>query len=595
MFSRKLLFLILLFSAITVCYAGEVSVSADVSSSRIGVDDQLILTVRVSGASGSFDSPDMGGIKDFRVVGSSSSSRISITNGRMESSKELIFTLLPLKKGTLEIPSLKIRHEGQLYATNPISIEVVEGSLGNQTSPRGLSQQQQQDRGRETADSGNGIMLKAETGKRSVYIGEPVYIEYNIYTRYPVSGGEVVEMPDFKDFITEDIEIKESEQQKQKVLNNISYGVIPVVRKLLFPAKTGVIKIDPMVISLRVRTRSNDPFDFFSGFGREEVIYRRTEPLDIEIKALPGEGKPENFSGAVGKYSISSSVNTREIAVNDALTFEIQYTGSGNINSLTSPVIPDLPDFEVHTPEVVRDVMFRNGTMEGKLSWKYILIPKVAGSHEIPSVELSYFDRQEGRYKTATAPSIPVTVTGTADSVTVAEGKRNVVSLLEDIKYIKPLAGSLKNHRTVFMTSKTLTMLTALPLLLNIIFFVFVALRTKRASSVNIIKAKKASAKAIRRIKGAKGSDLFTTVWDSLNEYASDRLYLPKQGLTSDKIIEGFSNLGCPDKNIREFIILMETCEATRYSPSASDYSDNDIADRAVNAVVSLERSIKRK
>ena len=108
-------------------------ITARVDRSTIAADEQLVLTVTVSGNFLTIPQPNLSQLQDFVVVNSRTSTQVSIVNGKMTSQGVFIYSLQPLLEGNLAIPSISVNIDGTVYQTDPIDIEVLPG--GTQITP----------------------------------------------------------------------------------------------------------------------------------------------------------------------------------------------------------------------------------------------------------------------------------------------------------------------------------------------------------------------------------------------------------------------------------------------------------------------------
>ena len=147
---------------------------------------------------------------------------------------------------------------------------------------------------------------------------------------------------------------------------------------------------------------SDDPFDAFFNGGSNYVEVKKnivTPKLTINVKALP-DGKPANFSGGVGEFTISSSISTKELKTNDAVTIKLVISGTGNLKLVNTPEVAFPKDFEVYDPKIDNKFTLTREGLSGNKVIEYLAIPRHAGNFTIPPVEFSYFDLKSNSYKT---------------------------------------------------------------------------------------------------------------------------------------------------------------------------------------------------
>ena len=115
-------------------------------------------------------------------------------------------------------------------------------------------------------------------------------------------------------------------------------------------------------LNVHVENVSADPFspDFFSSFfGHGEETTLRTEPVAITVKPLP-EPKPAGFKGAVGRYTLSSSIDKETVSAGQPVTLSVTIAGSGNIKSLPDLEIPSVLNFRTFDTTAATNVDKKN-------------------------------------------------------------------------------------------------------------------------------------------------------------------------------------------------------------------------------------------
>ena len=138
------------------------------------------------------------------------------------------------------------------------------------------------------------------------------------------------------------------------------------------------------------------------------------------MKALP-DGKPANFSGGVGEFTISSSISTKELKTNDAVTIKLVISGTGNLKLVNTPEVAFPKGFLKYTiPRLTINFTLTREGLSGNKVIEYLAIPRHAGNFTIPPVEFSYFDLKSNSYKTIKTEAYNLKVekgAGNADQV----------------------------------------------------------------------------------------------------------------------------------------------------------------------------------
>ena len=115
---------------------GNEPIVAGVDRLDLSTDEIVTLTVVVNAASRNPPQPELPDLDGFSIVGNSTSTQMSMINGVISNNVVYSYRLQPYRTGTLTIEPVKLTLNGQTYLTNPINIEVSQGSGQIQTPSR---------------------------------------------------------------------------------------------------------------------------------------------------------------------------------------------------------------------------------------------------------------------------------------------------------------------------------------------------------------------------------------------------------------------------------------------------------------------------
>ena len=300
---KKILLVLTLMLLSQLLFSQAVEVESYVDKTKIGISDMLRYTVEISGEKvGNISTPRLPKIENFENLGSSSSSSssYSIVNGKMTSSvtKSFTYNLRPLKIGNHLIPPITLKIGGKSFTTDPIHINVSEGST-QPTPPTSNSFNQQQS----SSELSDNLFLIANVNKKNVYEEEPITVEYKLYSRYDISNLAFAGDTNFEGFWKEDIFTPESINFKRETYNGIMYNVMLMQSVALFPTKSGRLEIPSLSLNVDVRTQSHSFFDF----GTTKRYNIKNEPEYVNVKQIPTNNQQESYSNAVGKFKVSSN------------------------------------------------------------------------------------------------------------------------------------------------------------------------------------------------------------------------------------------------------------------------------------------------
>ncbi|MCF7885926.1 MAG: BatD family protein, partial [Candidatus Marinimicrobia bacterium] len=435
---KKAIILILLLIGMFNLQAVQVEVTAHVDKTNLSMNDIVKYTLEIKGARGiDVQRPDF---KDLQIrSGPSQSSQIQIINGEMNASKSISWWLTPMKSGKIEIPSAKVKYKGNVYSSNEVVLTV-------SSQPQ---QQKSQNKQNDTNIDSNGknVIFVAEPAKKEVYNGAQINVNFVLYFRTKIKNFARVKLPEGKNFWVEEFKSPQRPDVTQININGKQYNRAVIQQIAFFPTKAGELEIDPMQIKIEIPDpeRSNRLDDFFNDpffndpfFSRTKVVNLSSPVEKIHVKPLP-EGQPASFSGGVGQFNISADVDTNEVTENQAFTLSYKVQGKGHINSvsLTQPAIDF--DCEIFEPKIDRESKKVGQDLHGILTYKYVIIPREAGSFTIPSYQFSYFDNEKGKYITKSTNSFRISVEPGQEELSVDNGSysRDEIAILEkDIRYI---------------------------------------------------------------------------------------------------------------------------------------------------------------
>ena len=384
--------------------AAAETVRSEVDARKLGLQDQLTLTLTVEGATLP-DQPPSPVLTNLKVVGGPSvSTQMSWINGQSTQARSWSYLLAPKVVGRAEIGALRLGD-----STAPaISIEVVPGSLPRAAPP--LPQRSVdpfQDffgRGRGTTRREAKLFVEAKPSRTSLFVGEPLTLTYYLYTQASVVNLNFVDPPQFAGFWAEDLPEPQGGRGGEPVsVDGVAYRRFALYVKLLFPTRAGKLTIPASTFRLELA-----PTSFFDPGG---ALTRATEPVALEVKPLPEE---PGFSGAVGKFQASASVDRTDLAFGDAATLRFRVEGSGNLKWVDRGPELSISGAKVYPPQLKSDLRTGPAGMSGSRTWEFVVVPQTAGRLEVPPLSFSYFDPGSDRIVRTSTPPMHLSVAGGA-------------------------------------------------------------------------------------------------------------------------------------------------------------------------------------
>lgn len=608
---RKLIFLLLLvIAALPMQAKNGATLTADAPEVVVSGDQfRLTFTVNTQKVK-DFLAPSIKGFDVLMGPTRSQQSSTQIINGKVSSSSSITYTyiLMAGKEGTYTIPAASIEVDGEKVFSNALTIKVLppDQTAGNSQANQGgggSSSSRGQLAGSRITDKD--LFITATASKTTVYEQEAILLTYKVYTS--VNLRQLMEdMPDMKGFQMQEIQLPQQKQYSMEHYNGRNYNTIIWRQYVLFPQQTGKLEIPAVTFDgvVAQQTISDDPFDaFFNGGGYIEVKKKIVAPkVVINVKPLPV--KPANFSGGVGEFTMTSSINAKEVKTNDAVTIKLTIKGAGNMKLITSPEVKFPEDFEVYDPKVTNNFDVSRAGLSGTQTIEYLAIPRHAGNFTIPPVEFVYFDLKSQSYKTLKTEAYDLKVEkgkGNADQV-IADftNKENVKVLGQDVRFIKLGDTTLTPKGEVFFGTVGYWLGYLIPFIVFVALVVFFRKQAAENANVAKVKTKKANKVATKRMKLAgkllaenKKNEFYDEVLKALWGYISDKLSIPVSQLSKDNIEAELTKHGVAEDVTKTFINALNECEFARYAPGDENEAMDKVYATSVDAIGKMENSIK--
>jgi len=538
--------------------------------------------------------PRLRGLTNLTVLsGPNTNTSMSWSNGRQSAKYTIYYTLLAQAPGPAEIPGFEITVDGTRHRVDPIRFNVEKGVAGNARDPRSTTPAAGTER-RTTAD----VFVQATLSDLEAWVGEPVTLEVTIFSAVRITNPVWHQVPSFGDFWVEELEVNPDDESYQKRIDGRVYRAFPVERKLLIPLGAGEFEIESYVAQMQLRLSGNDLFDMLSR-GRSQPVVRKTEPLTLKVRSLPG-GAPPGFTGAVGDYDLTVELDRTSAAVSEAIALRATVSGTGSLRSVTPPQLDFPASIKAFDPKLTESISTPRAGGKSRKSWEWVLVPLTPGEIQLPALTFPYFDPAAGAYRQKTSPATVLTVRrgeGGSES-RIARGDISLQN--RDLAFIKRATDPLRVGGTRAHQSGLFVASTVLPLVLAPLFIVAGRMRARREQDQGKLRIRRARALARKRLQSVrKGADeLESSVFHeevarTLVEFVADHFNLAAAGLTYDLVDEMLISRGVDPTLRRRFRSCLETCDFARFVPS-SGASDRrvEVLDEATAAIDELEQAL---
>jgi len=524
-----------------------------------------------------------------------------------------VYYLQAFEEGKFEISPATLTIKGKDYKTNKLSVEVIKGNATNQQRAKGSTNSGK------TTNTKDDVFLRATISNPNPYQGEQIIIKYKLYTaNIGISEIDFQKLASFPGFwVTNLADPKARIQQKEEIINGRQFQTGVLFNGALFPQKSGEIIISPKELACiaQIRTEGNkkarDPYfdsffddPFFNNRFQNVKLEMESNALKINVKALPIEGKPAGFSGAVGKFKLESSIDNTEITVNDAITLKLVISGSGNLELINTPEVNWPPDFETYEPKIVKNITTSGYGVSGSRTFEFLAIPRSAGDFTVGPIELSYFDPANKSYKTLKTDAYTINVEKGAQSATSLTysgvAQEDIMYLGQDIHYIKSGTFPLSIKGNYLFASPLFYAILAAPIFILLISIMLVVQTRKKKQNVALVRNRKATRVAKKNLKKAKEflnaqqrEEFYTEVSRALWGYLSDKFNIPLSDLSMDTVSERLADKDVSSESIDKFSEVLNSCEFARFAPGESSDLMNEIYNESIMLISQIEGELK--
>jgi len=609
-------FVLLIISVLltTNLLASDVQFTAS-APSQVGVGQRFRVTYQINKQASNFEGPSS--FNGFRLLGGpsqSTSTQMQIINNQVSQSITLsyTYTLEATAEGTFTIPAAKVVVDGNTYTSNQATVVVSGQVQQQQTQPRGQTQQpsQQQAPTRQTV-SDEDIYIRAIISNRNPWQGERVTLTYKLYTRVGVSQFNIDKLPSFQGLWSEDVTQSGQVQVTEEVIDGQRYNVATLKQFLIFPQRSGEIRIDPLEVQTWIRlatTRRTGSFfdEFFGGFGGFETIERkvRSNAVVMNVKTLPTQNRPGSFNGSVGNFELNASISSTNIKANEPVSLTLRVSGTGNLRMVEKPEVTFPINLESFEPKVTDNIRVQAGGVSGSREFEYLLIPRTGGTFDIPPVQFSFFDPSSQRYVTRTTQKFTINVEGgpatTGGETSVSQ--QDVQYLATDIRFINNNNFRLYPVGALFFRSTLFYVLLIVPIIVFALLLFFWRRHIRLRADTVLMNNRKAEKIAKKRLKTAgnllkqgNANEFYDEIFRALWGYLSNKLSIPVSKLSKDVVSDVFNQKGVKTELANKFIETLNDCEYARFAPGEPRARMDETYNQAIDTIVVLEKELKNK
>lgn len=441
------------------------------------------------------------------------------------------------------------------------------------------------------------LFMRANISKTTAYEQEALVYTVKLYTTYSsIKFIGATDAPKFDGFVIEESN-SVSNQLTYETYQGRTYATAVIARYIIFPQMPGQLKIigNKYTVSTDAEEYYHDPF--FTQLTVRRPIQLNVTPNDltVTVKPLPSP-RPANFSGGVGKFTISSNLPSDNAVANQAASVSYLVTGEGNLKYIHLPdlnaVYPD--ELEVFSPTTDVKTVVGSSNVSGSINFDYSFMPMEAGSFKLPPVELVYFNPATGKYETSTSRSY---------TLNVARGAESAKSQAAQVYNTRLLPVELPAVRDArpWVRGFLYWLWFIIPALMLGVAMIWHRRYLEIHADVEGLRSRRAGKMARRRLKKAalcmKGNDedgfydeMLKAVWG----YLADKLKLPTSELNRENVSQILADHGIPSEASGTLLTLLDECEFARYSPASARKPMQEIYDEGATVLNTLEEEFAK-
>ena len=343
----------------------------DVDKEKIYYGESVAVTISAEGKSIKF--PQIDSIEGYKIISKAKSESVNIIGNSVKRVVKLSFTFIPDKNVT--VGPFEILVDGKKEKTKAIKIEVIR-----------------------KAKKYEDIYFEIKSDKKEAYVGEPIIVTLILKLKKSL---EIIDYrfypPKFENFWVKRLD----DSITKKYLVDTPNYLVKELKYIIFPQKSGNLKIDPAVIKIATPENKNDLYGVLVTIPKWRTVISNS--INIDVKPLP-----ENVD-LIGEFKIKTYVDKKKVKPNEPVNFTVEIDGVGNIENFEEIKL-DIKDAVVYSgkPKKIED--FKNKKLNVKFVQKFSIISDK--DFVIPPIEIKYFDLKDRKIKLLKTEPVNIVVNG---------------------------------------------------------------------------------------------------------------------------------------------------------------------------------------
>lgn len=561
-------------------FAADVKFEVQLDRERLVLGESAQLGLSFQGTQ-SMPAPDIGNIDGLEVRYVGPSTMMTVINGQVSSSVTHMYTVQPLRVGKFQIGPFTFKYKNDMYHSNMVTLDVTEERVF--TPPKAVPAAP----ATEKMNLEDRIFVTLNLDKPTAYVNELIPVTVKLYVnQMNVSD---IQLPAFTQEGFSKVEFKEPKQYRER-MGGLTYDVLEF-RTNLYATRPGDYKVGPAKIKCNVVVKKKvsggamrddmfggDPslrdsfFDDFLARYEKVPVELKSDEVHLIVSSLPVEGRPKDFSGAVGDYQFIYEASPTKVKTGDPVTVRMRVNGTGNFNTVLSPAIDAITGFRAYEPEVK--------TQENSKEFVQVLIPETEKITQVPKASFSYFDPAAKGYKTIVQGPIVLQVEKAKEELpskvvepAAATPRSDDKELANDIIYLKEVPGKWRASEDQVYRKGVFWLLVLMPLLALIIIYIVVGRINKikhdsvYAARLAAFKVARSGMKALKcKLKLGDSKVFYEELFKTMQEYIGNRLYLPPAGITVDMVNQTLLSKDVDTVIITKVRNLFTVCDEARFA-----------------------------
>lgn len=372
-------------------------ITAQFKPAKVALGQTTFLNISFSGDAIPSTLPSLPKIEGISILSTNISTSTSITNEQANIEKIFTYVIKPTQAGTFTLKEIQVGNK--VLPTTTATLTVLESLGENADNP----------------DQQPHIHMTLETPKKNIYVGEmvPLMIKLlvpegallNVLTPHPLKVSDAFDELTF-----------EAPEQITQLINDYNYRIANW-KTYIMPYKSGKYELEYKLViqvdryNLAMQSSYLNSVITSSVFMPSKPIDLYTKPLGLNILPLPQGGKPKDFTGAIGDFSLQGfALEASKLSVGEPTTLTVKIQGKGNLDHISPPILKNTNNWKVYNPK--KNILTKsNQNTSGVIEFKYIIIAQTESIKEAPVVTFNYFDPQKEQYYQLSTPPIKIEVT----------------------------------------------------------------------------------------------------------------------------------------------------------------------------------------